>query len=96
MATSLYRWLVEIRHNLRSARAKWRQCDFFPHPARSARRPSAGCTTMAESDLVTMISWLRAASQPHYALLPRSEYLAKWKAWGLPSPEEASALLAEP
>ena len=90
-----YRWLVEIRHNSDPPVPNGGSAIFF-HIRRGPQRPSAGCTTMAESDLVTMISWLRAASQPHYALLPRSEYLAKWKAWGLPSPEEASALLAEP
>ena len=25
--------------------------------------------------------------------VPRDEYLAKWKAWGLPSPEEAAAVM---
>jgi hypothetical protein len=48
---------------------------------------------MAESDLVKMITFLRAEKKPHYALLPRVEYEQKWKAWGLPSLEEAAAVL---
>jgi hypothetical protein len=48
---------------------------------------------MAEENLVGLIKWLRADQHPHYALLPRAEYEAKWKAWGLPSPQEAAALL---
>ena len=86
-----YRWLVEIRHNSDPPLAGAGSAIFF-HIRRGPQRPSAGCTTMAESDLIGMMKWLRADARPHYALLPKSEYLAKWKAWGLPSPEEAAAL----
>ena len=87
-----YRWLVEIRHNSDPPVSGAGSAIFF-HIRRGPARFSAGCTTMAESDLVKLIRWLRAESRPHYALLPRSEYEAKWKAWGLPSPEEAAGLL---
>ena len=90
-----YRWLVEIRHNSDPPVPNGGSAIFF-HIRRGPQRPSAGCTTMAEGDLVAMIRWLRAAERPHYALLPRAEYLAKWKAWGLPSPEDAAALLGAP
>jgi L,D-peptidoglycan transpeptidase YkuD (ErfK/YbiS/YcfS/YnhG family) len=89
-----YRWLVEIRHNADPPVPDAGSAIFF-HIRRGADRPSAGCTTMAESNLVSLIRWLRAAKKPHYALLPKQEYLAKWQAWGLPSPEEASALLGK-
>ena len=88
-----YRWLVEIRHNADPPVPNGGSAIFF-HIRRGPQRPSAGCTTMAEGDLVATIHWLRAAAHPHYALLPQSEYLAKWKAWSLPSPDEAGALLA--
>ncbi len=87
-----YRWLVEIRHNSDPPEPGAGSAIFF-HIRRGVDRPTAGCTTMAESDLVKMIRWLRAAKNPHYALLPKTEYLAKWQAWGLPSPQEAAALL---
>ena len=87
-----YRWLVEIRHNSDPPVAGAGSAIFF-HIRRGPQRPSAGCTTMAQDDLVSLIKWLRAEHRPHYALLPKSEYLAKWKAWGLPSPEEAALLL---
>ena len=87
-----YRWLVEIRHNSDPPVPNAGSAIFF-HIRRGPSRPSAGCTVMAEENLVKMIRWLRADQRPHYALLPRSEYAAKWKAWGLPSPEEAAALL---
>ena len=81
-----YRWLVEIRHNSDPPVPGAGSAIFF-HIRRGVTRPSAGCTTMAEANLVTLIRWLRAEQHPHYALLPRAEYLAKWKAWSLPAPE---------
>lgn len=87
-----YRWLVEIRHNSDPPVAGQGSAIFF-HLRRGPSRPSAGCTVMAQPDLIRMMRWLRADQQPHYALLPRSEYMKKWKAWGLPSPQSAAALL---
>jgi len=87
-----YRWLVEIRHNSDPPVAGAGSAIFF-HIRRGPSRPSAGCTVMAEENLVKMIRWLRTDQRPHYALLPRAEYEAKWKAWGLPNPQEAAALL---
>lgn len=89
-----YRWLVEIRHNSDPPVPGEGSAIFF-HIRRGPSRPSAGCTTMAEENLVSLIRWLRADQRPHYALLPNSEYLAKWKAWGLPSPEAAAALVSQ-
>lgn len=80
-----YRWLVEIRHNTDPPVPGHGSAIFF-HIRRGPQRPSAGCTTMAEKNLVSLIRWLRVEENPHYALLPRSEYEAKWKIWGLPDP----------
>lgn len=87
-----YRWLIEVRHNSDPPVAGAGSAIFF-HIRRGVQRPSAGCTTMAEENLVDIIRWLRAGKRPHYALLPAAEYRAKWKAWGLPSPEIAAAVL---
>ena len=80
-----YRWLVEVRHNsdppIRGAGSA-----IFFHIRRGVARPSAGCTTMAESDLVKMITWLRAPRNPCYVLLPAAEYDKKWQRWNLPPP----------
>ena len=83
-----YRWLVEIRHNADPPVQGAGSAIFF-HIRRGPDRPSSGCTTMAEPDLVRLVSWLRADKHPHYVLLPRSEYLQKWRAWGLPPPPSA-------
>jgi L,D-peptidoglycan transpeptidase YkuD (ErfK/YbiS/YcfS/YnhG family) len=82
-----YRWLVEIRHNADPPVPGYGSAIFF-HIRRRPDRPSAGCTTMTESDLVTLIRWLRAGENPHYVCLPHSEYLNRWQRWDLPAPVE--------
>lgn len=86
-----YRWLVEIRHNSDPIVPGAGSAIFF-HIRRGETRPTSGCTTMAEGNLVELIRWLRAGKRPHYALLPWSEYQKRWRAWGLPAPGEVSAL----
>ncbi len=80
-----YRWLVEIRHNADPPVPGYGSAIFF-HIRRGPTRPSAGCTTMAEKDLVELIRWLRASANPEYVCLPGAEYLDHWKTWGLPDP----------
>ena len=87
-----HRWLIEIRHNADPPVANAGSAIFF-HIQRGADRTSAGCTVMPQTSILTVINWLRADKNPQYVLLPRQEYLARWKAWGLPSPEEAAGLL---
>ncbi len=81
-----YQWLIEIRHNSDPPVPGAGSAIFF-HTRRGVTRPTSGCTTMAREDLIALIKWLRADRNPHYALLPWSEYRAKWKDWGLPNPE---------
>jgi L,D-peptidoglycan transpeptidase YkuD (ErfK/YbiS/YcfS/YnhG family) len=80
-----YRWLVEIRHNSDPPVPGLGSAIFF-HIRRGVSRPTAGCTTMAENDLVRVIRWLRAARNPCFALLPFPEYDLKWHPWNLPAP----------
>ena len=80
-----YRWLVEIRHNSDPPVPNEGSAIFF-HIRRGPARPSAGCTTMPESALVRLITWLRADRHPTYVLLPRSLYEEKAPAWNLPAP----------
>jgi L,D-peptidoglycan transpeptidase YkuD (ErfK/YbiS/YcfS/YnhG family) len=80
-----YRWLVEIRHNADPPVPGFGSAIFF-HIRRGPTRPSAGCTTMAEPDLVRVITWLRAPDEPRYVCLPRAEYLGLCQAWDLPDP----------
>ena len=82
-----YRWLVEIRHNSDPPIPGEGSAIFF-HIRRGLNRPTSGCTTMAESDLVRLVAWLRAGRHPCYALLPASEYEKKWRSWDLPPPDK--------
>jgi L,D-peptidoglycan transpeptidase YkuD (ErfK/YbiS/YcfS/YnhG family) len=82
-----YRWLVEIRHNSDPPIPGEGSAIFF-HIRRGLNRPTSGCTTMAESDLVRLVAWLRAGRRPCYALLPASEYEKKWRLWDLPPPDK--------
>ena len=86
-----YRWLVEIRHNSDPAVPGLGSAIFF-HLRRGTHQPIVGCTVMAEPDLVSLIRWLRADAKPHFALLPREEYAAKWKAWNLPPPDASDGV----
>ena len=84
-----YHWLVEIRHNSDPPVPGQGSAIFF-HIRRGVNRATTGCTTMAEPELVKMISWLRASKHPCYVLLPEGEYGKKWQGWNLPPPEKAS------
>lgn len=86
-----YRWLIEIRHNADPPVPGLGSAIFF-HVRRGETRPTWGCTTMAQENLIAMIRWLRAEAHPHYALLPWKEYQRKWKAWGLPDPMLVQAI----
>jgi L,D-peptidoglycan transpeptidase YkuD (ErfK/YbiS/YcfS/YnhG family) len=87
-----YRWLVEIRHNEDPPVPGFGSAIFF-HIRRGPDHPSAGCTTMAENNLVTLVRWLRASANPMYVCLPQAEYEARWKAWDLPSVTIAQEVL---
>ena len=86
-----YRWLVEIRHNSDPPVPGNGSAIFF-HIRRGVNRATAGCTTMAETDLVRLITWLRVRRNPCFALLPNDVYRKKWREWNLPAPETAELL----
>jgi len=86
-----YHWLIEIRHNADPPVPGAGSAIFF-HIRRGEARTTSGCTTMAESDLLKIIRWLRADKHPCYALLPWSEYRRKWQAWNLPNLDAVRAL----
>lgn len=87
-----YRWLVEIRHNSDPPVPGAGSAIFF-HIRRGTARPSSGCTTMSEGNLVGLIKWLRADKNPHYVLLPAAEYRKKAGEWDLPDLEATLALM---
>lgn len=82
-----YHWLVEIRHNSDPPVPGAGSAIFF-HIRRGLNRATTGCTTMAQPELVKMITWLREARHPCYVLLPMAEYEKSWRRWKLPAPEK--------
>jgi len=84
-----YHWLVEIRHNSNPPVPGAGSAIFF-HIRRGVNRATTGCTTMAETDLVKMVAWMRASRHPCYVLLPADEYEKRWRRWDLPPPEKTA------
>ena len=82
-----YHWLIEIRHNSDPPVPGDGSAIFF-HIRRGVNRPTTGCTTMAESNLVKIVTWLREDRRPCYALLPANQYEKKWQIWHLPPPDK--------
>ena len=78
-----YKWMVLIEHNYDPAVAG-QGTEIFFHIRRGEHYRTAGCTTMAEGDLVTLIKWLQPDSKAMLAELTRDHYHKFWKAWGLP------------
>ena len=58
-----YRWLIEIRHNSDPPVPGDGSAIFF-HIRRGVNRATTGCTTMAQDNLVKMITWFRAKRHP--------------------------------
>ena len=83
LGDAAYKWMLEIRHNQRPAAPGYGSAIFF-HVRRGPTKPSAGCTTMAEDNLVRLIRWLSPAASPHYVLLPEAEYQSLRGKWNLP------------
>lgn len=83
LGDAAYKWMLEIRHNQRPAAPGYGSAIFF-HVRRGPSTPSAGCTTMAEGDLVRLLRWVDPGASPHYVLLPQADYAALRAPWGLP------------
>lgn len=76
----LYRYTIFVRHN--DARTPGRGSCIFLHVWRDAQSPTVGCTAMALDDLRALLQW--ADSSTELVQLPRAEYEARQRAWGLP------------
>lgn len=77
---ALYTWVVDIAHNP-AAHPGDGSCIFL-HVWRTATAATVGCTAMPERKLATLIAGLDPSAV--YVLLPRTEYDALARSWGLP------------
>jgi len=77
-----------IKHNAPSRHAKVTpgggSAIFFHIWRSNGKKPTAGCTTMAEDKLKAMISLINPQKNPVYILMPRSEYISRRSIWSLP------------
>lgn len=80
--SGVYRRGIVVRHN-------WDQLPgggscIFLHIRSGPRSPTAGCTAMAESDVIRLLDWLDPAKKPLLVQLPRPEWAVFGPEWGLP------------
>lgn len=76
----LYRYTIFVRHN--QARLPGRGSCIFLHVWRDASTPTVGCTVMAPEPMRDLVVWSDPSTQ--LVQLPRQEYDARQRAWGLP------------
>ncbi len=79
----LYRYGLFVDHNAPNAQPGAGSCIFL-HLWRGPGAPTAGCTAMAEPDMLAMLRWLDAAKNPVLVQLPREELVRLAPAWGAP------------
>ncbi|MFO1518284.1 MAG: hypothetical protein U1F57_01255 [bacterium] len=79
----LYKWLVFVNHNTGKPAPGAGSCVFM-HVWRSPEKGTAGCTAMAEGNLVEVLKWLKPEQHPRLVQLPEGEYKKLKGAWGLP------------
>ena len=83
LGDNAYKWMLAIQHNTGPAAPGYGSAIFF-HVRRGPTTPTAGCTSMAEDNLVKVIRWLDPNASPHYVLLPEADYAALRGTWRLP------------
>ena len=79
----LYKLGFVIEHNSQAS-PQGGSC-IFAHLQRAPGAPTAGCTSMPEHALRSLVAWLRADAHPAFVLLPESEYARLQEAWHLPA-----------
>jgi L,D-peptidoglycan transpeptidase YkuD (ErfK/YbiS/YcfS/YnhG family) len=81
-ADTLYKWGVVVAHNP-SATPSAGSCIFL-HVWKNSRSATAGCTAIAEPDLVNLLRWLDPARRPVLIQMPRLVYEACRARFNLP------------
>jgi D-alanyl-D-alanine dipeptidase len=79
----LYKWGAVVAYNTPETRTGAGSCIFL-HTWRARDRGTAGCTAMAEDNLVSTLRWLDPNKNPVIVQLPRTAYERVKKEWALP------------
>ncbi len=83
LPTDHYKHLVVMHYNTQSPRAGAGSCIFL-HVAPPPFGPTAGCTALAEAELLTLLRWLDPARHPVLLQLPIPALAATQAAWHVP------------
>ena len=80
-----HRLEVLVDHNMTSPPTPGAGSAIFIHVWRGdGAKATAGCTSVSDADIESLVSWLDPATKPVYALLSADQYELHQKAWGLP------------
>jgi D-alanyl-D-alanine dipeptidase len=79
----LYKWGVVVQYNTPDSKPGAGSCIFL-HVWRGEDTGTAGCTAMAENDLIAVMKWLDPAKNPVIVQLPYGEYVRLREQWRLP------------
>ena len=80
-----HRLEVLVDHNMTSPPAPGAGSAIFIHVWRGdGAKATAGCTSVSDADIDSLVSWLDPAAKPVYALLSADQYELHQEAWGLP------------
>jgi D-alanyl-D-alanine dipeptidase len=77
---NVYKWGAVVSHNSPPQKSAG-SCVFLHIAGKGA---TAGCTAMAEEDLVTLLRWLDPRLSPRLVQLPKDQYQRLRKEWALP------------
>lgn len=80
-----HRLQVFVAHNADPVVPRGGSAIFLHVWRRGGLANTAGCTSMSDTDIDTLVQWLDPASAPLYVLLPRDEYDALASRWDLPA-----------
>lgn len=83
LPTEHYKYLVVLNYNRSAPRRRAGSCIFL-HIAPPPGAPTAGCTALAEADLLTVLRWLDPARRPVVVQLPAPALASAGAAWALP------------
>lgn len=78
----LYKWLVIIKHNPDNIPGAGSL--IFLHLWKNENSGTAGCTAVAEKNMLEILKWLDMSKKPVLAQLPKVVYDRQFMDWGLP------------
>jgi L,D-peptidoglycan transpeptidase YkuD (ErfK/YbiS/YcfS/YnhG family) len=82
---AMHRLKILINHNTEPSIVPGKGSAILFHIWRAdGTKPTAGCTSVSDASIETLMKWLDPAKQPIYALLPAVEYDHRQATWGLP------------